>query len=344
MHLSTLLALLAAGAVHAAEGDDVASLAERWERQRLLQPAAAERDAADAAWAAEMRAPLLANVGRLTLAELFGGATLRSSALLGRRPWRHDEGLQFAPDPGDAFAPAWVQEALARRVAALSLPAAPPQPLRRDTWQAEDGRGAAVWSGPAVRDGVAQYRSDGSGTRIRLAIGDAAQLHALAAARGAALRVQLDDAGRPLRWDEALPLKLTTALPVWLVTPQELLPATLTTLRTGSACDGGHLELALAGPRQPPVWALLFLPDEATARAARVRRLPLPAPKPDEPAPVASQTSRLEVAWPDGTLPTLQVVAKRFGELWGSYAEQPAAKDGESPRLSAAGSPECAPR
>lgn len=334
--------------------DKARQIQDRWASGPLLQPLRADgADAADAAWSAELRAAVLAMVRRWNGLELIEGGPLSSALGAAGTAWGLGDGLIVEARSVQGRVPAWLQDALRQQVAAQALPARRlDRPLRQQGWlgASRDGQSDTsgweapiVWAGPAVRDGVASYRSEGGQTRIRLAIGGGQDLWRIAQARGVAVRVSLDDGGQPLAWAAPLPLRLELQLPVWLVTPQELLPATLTVLRTGDSCAGGHTELRLAGERQPPVWAVLFLPDEAAGRAARVRRI-APPPEPEGQSPQADAVSRLELSWPDRRLPTLHLVAKRFGDLWGSYVQQADRPPEQQGRLSAAGSPECAPR
>jgi hypothetical protein len=351
--------LLGAGTASAQGGQEEArnqleQIQGRWLGGPFLQPLrAAEPEAADAAWSAEWRAAVLAAVGRWDGPGLLLAGTLAEQLGSGAQVWGLSEGLELESRPVGGRLPAWLQEALRRQVAAQVLPARRlDNPLPQDDWMGAplwtepdkvQWDRPAVWAGPAVRDGVASYRSQGGQTRIRLAIGDPHALWQMARARGVAATLALDDEGQPLPWSARLPVRVQLQMPVWLVTPQELLPATLTAARTGDACEGGYTELRLAGERQPPVWAVLFLPDEAAGRAARVRRIG-PPPEPEGQSPQAGAVSRLELSWPDFRLPTLHLVAKRFGDVWGStvrHAEPPPDSQGA---LSAAGSPECAPR
>lgn len=328
----------------------------RWASGPLLQPLrAADAEAPDAAWSAELRAAVLPIVKRWDGLGLLKGGSLSGSHLgPASTGWGLGDGINLEARGVTGRVPGWLQEAVRLQVAAQGLPARSlAQPLPRDDWQGaarwteESSRlvwdQPTVWAGPAVRDGVASYRSEGGQTRIRLAIGEGPELWQIAQARGVAVRMTLDDGGQPLAWSAPLPLRLELQLPVWLVTPQELLLATLTAWRNGDSCAGGYTELRLAGERQPPVWAVLFLPDEATGRAARVRRI-TPPPEPEGQSPQADAVSRLELSWPDRRLPTLHLVAKRFGDVWGSYVRHADRSPETQSRLSAAGSPECAPR
>jgi hypothetical protein len=330
--------------------DRLAPVQGRWMDGRLLQPLrSADTEAADLAWAAEVRAAVLEAVQRWDGPQLLQTGALSDLLSLAAQTWKLDDGVNLQASVSTGLVPRWLQDAVRQQVSRQSLPARRlDKPSPAGEWMGaarwtEPGRLrwdlAAVWSGPAVRDGVAVYRNDGADTRIRLAIGDSHELWQLAQARGVAVRMALDDAGQPLPWGGPLPIHLELQVPVWLVTPQALLPAMLTAMRSGDSCQGGYVEVRVAGDQQPPVWAVLFLPDEAAGRAARIRRL-APPPQPEGQS-ASGKTSRLELSWPDRRLPTLHLVAKQFGDLWGTYvelADHPPAGPG---RLSAAGSPEC---
>lgn len=355
---------LAFCAVRAEEEPEIRMLRAQVEvaQMRLLQeqlmrsargPAAASD--AESAWLTALRAAMLSHVGSWDAPALLSMQSPGSALWPAALQWGLGDGLNLSLDsPIEGPIPAWLADAIRRRVATQQLPARtveyPPVAGRWRAGRRYDGdlgidwADAAVWSGPAVRDHAASYVQEAGTTRIRVAIGDGGELWQMALARGVAARLVLDDAGRALPWNERLPLRLELKLPVWLVTPQELIPATLTGLHQGDTCrGGGWTELRIDGQRRPPVWALLFLPDEATARAAIVKRLPTPAP--DENNPTSAQAvGRLEVSWPDARLPALTLVAKRFGDMWGSYAELSQQPADDRRRLSAAGSPECAVR
>lgn len=358
-----VVAASALRAVAAPPTAEIGALRERAEAAQLRMtqdlvappmPRAGEEPAraSEAIWASALRAAVLAEVRGWSAQVLLDADS--PAALLGHaaQVWTLGEGLQAQARDVDAVLPAWLQEAIRQRVSELAMPArAAAAASAEGGWIAStpyepdrvDWRRPAVWSGPAVRDRAASYRSEGGTTRIRVAVGSASLLWRLALARGAGVRMTLDDAGRELRWTGRLPLRLELRLPVWLATPQGLVAATLTGARADGPCDGGGwTALQVAGNQQPAVWAILFLPDEASARAAQVRRIATPA-KGDQ--STADQVGALEVAWPDQRLPPIRLVAKRFRDVWGSYAElaQPASKD-EAARLSAAGSPECALR
>ncbi len=332
---------------------------QRWVDAALLpSPRAAAADGAaarraDAAWAAEAREALLARVRLLDGPTLLQQADLAGPAIAMPTAVLLSDGLSLSFPTIDGPMPPWLLAALRRQVASASLPARRlDQPLPTGTWldsvpqaygDQTNWAQPAVWAGPAVRDGVADYRREGGHTRIRLAIGNGMALWELARSRGVAVRLRLDDASANAFG--APPLHMELQLPVWLLTPQQLLPATLTALRYRSDCALGYTELQLAGDSQPAVWAVLFLPDEASGRAAQVRRIaPPPEPEGQVPGLGARRSSRLEVSWPDGRLPALHVVARRFGELWGSYVQLAQPGAGDMRRISAAGSPECALR
>lgn len=264
--------------------------------------------------------------------------------------------------------PDWVTPALRARIAAFKPSAARPASVPRGNtklwWAGEiearpDGQGspasppadALVWSGPAVKDGVARYTTStglsGSRTTIRLASwpAQASSLISWAASHGAPLTITLDESALPLSLAQAVPVRVDTAIAVWLVTPQELLPATLKTLRTGDACQGGGwIEVEITGNRQPAIWGTLFLPDPALGTTATARRLP--AEKQSE-GSSATQVSRVEVSWPDRRLSPLLISAKQFasttGSIWGTQADVLVVDNGQptARRLSGSGKPAC---
>jgi len=218
---------------------------------------------------------------------------------------------------------------------------------------------AMAWAGPAVRD-HAQYVENDGHTRIRVSRTQENSLKVLVAwayQRGLPLKLSLD-ASKPLDSVKPLPILAKTNIPVWLVTPQGLVAARLTSLHTGDPClGGGWLELEAGAGLRPAIWAILFLPEEVRASAAIIERL---KPEPDSDPYLLAMHSKLTVSWPDMRLPMLTVSAKKFqwrkypqreketppilGTAWGTIIETAVPEQGQLARISAAGTPECLPR
>lgn len=329
-------------------------------KHQLTTAATADGALAEQAWAAEVRRAAMTAVAKWPDEQLLSNGSALN-LLLGEAGQRAhlaaDLGVETRPVTG--IAPPWLLAAIADRVGRVALApgrtvagsAAAPAPASGWVNTLEGSANWAspvVWSGPTVRDRVASYRAGGTRTRVRLAVGDLRAAWKMAESRGAAARLALDADVRELSWDAPLPLRLALQLPAWFVTAQGLVATTLVGLRSGDSCDGGsYSEYVVEGAFQAAVWGVLFLPDAAAAKAARVRRLP--APTDPEERGAAQQVGRLEVAWPDARMPRLHIVAKRFGDIWGSYAElpdSPSVYEGQArkPRISASGTPECALR
>ena len=347
-----------------------AAQARQW-REHILAPASrgtnGELQASPAPELPQLRAQALAELRAADVPALLGAnATLDNwmpSLTLhftysaaqddnGYTPWPEVTRVQGpVPEPRAPRLPDWVAPALRERLAAFRLTqwtqAAPRPPWVWDG-EADNTVGQAlVWSGPAVKDGVARYQvSKVAGqerTTVRLAAwpDQTASLLRWAERHNLPLKLTLDTGTQPLSLAQAAPVRVDLSTPVWLITPQELLPATLKTLRTGDTCHGGGwVEVELPGNRQPAIWGTLFLPDAATAAAAQVKRLP--AEKPAE-GSAAHTVSRVEVSWPDRRLNALLLSAKQFGTVWGTQTDvlvfdhgQPVAR-----RLGGSGKPAC---
>lgn len=249
--------------------------------------------------------------------------------------------------------PDWAAPALRERLSAWAGPTSARRTHAPKGWDGEldaTPGAALVWSGPAVKTGVARYQTTGTPgaerTRVRLALWPAhtAALLRWTAPRGIALRLTLDDSTQPLSLALPVPVRIDVSIPVWLITPQGLQAATLKALHTGDACHGGSwADIEWPGSRQPAIWGTLFLPDAATAAAAQVRRLP--AERPTE-GSAATSVSRLEVRWPGRQLNALLISAKQFGTVWGTQADVLVYDDQGQPtarRLSGSGQPACSP-
>jgi len=228
--------------------------------------------------------------------------------------------------------PEWLTEALVRRVQQLGLQGgAAKRPVRPLRWQyspwyepeksayTELEFAAMAWAGPAVRD-HAQYVENDGHTRIRVSRTQENSLKVLVAwayQRGLPLKLSLD-ASKPLDSVKPLPILAKTNIPVWLVTPQGLVAARLTSLHTGDPClGGGWLELEAGAGLRPAIWAILFLPEEVRASAAIIERL---KPEPDSDPYLLAMHSKLTVSWPDMRLPMLTVSAKKF--QWRKYPQR----------------------
>ncbi len=266
--------------------------------------------------------------------------------------------IQQGPLPGARAQrlPDWVTSAVRARVASFKLPSRPagnPRRQARLLWEGEVDAtpgDAMVWSGPAVKTGVARYTvsttastTTSNRTTVRLASwpAQAASLINWAGTHGLQLTATLDESALPLSLAQPVPVRLDTAIPVWLVTPQELIPATLKALRTGDACHGGGwIEIEYAGTRQPAIWGTLFLPDAGIAAAATASRMP-----PEKPSEGSNATfvSRVKVAWPDHRVNALLITAKQFGSVWGTQADVLVVENGlpSARRLSGSGTPAC---
>lgn len=294
------------------------------------------------------------------------------------RAGNHDA---FVPASLETVAlPAWALPPLAAWVASQGWPAgatATSATAREPRWPAvaEVKPGvptAFVMAGPAVKDGVAQYRRDGTETVVRLGLdeGLAAQWMAAATALGWGVQMRMRDAPPPETYDE-INVRAVFDTPagaprVWVVSPAGITEARLHRLHwggAGAACES-WVELRWAGAAEPAVWALLALADPAWAAGASVQRMPARA------GDTEARRGDLRLSLPAAKgLPVLRLRATRYefqspdldaepdangeqpfkkrGEAWGLrvWTEEAIARPqeaGDMPQpLSAAGSPRC---
>jgi hypothetical protein len=215
---------------------------------------------------------------------------------------------------------------------------------------------AMAWAAPAVKDGVAAYQQEDGNTVARIDASPYSAEKLWRWARQQNLSIRAKSAGHAR---DEWAILLETKVPIWLVTPQGLLAATARKMQTGHACEeGSGLEIVIPGDNQPAIWAILFVPDAKKAASAKVRRIEGRLPKDSYQTGAIGQ---LEITWPDNYLPQLRVTALRFdwidnwddknrkisGSAWGTYVETPGLLEDSKPgmiRISAAGTPACAPR
>ncbi len=291
------------------------------------------------------------------------------------RPATHDRFMPASQQP--VALPGWALAPLTAWVAAQGWPAEAKPSAREPRWQAvavekPPTPTAFVIAGPAVKDGVASYRRDGSETVARLGIDDglAAQWMVVAKTLGWGVQLRLRDTPVPEEYAEiAVRAGFSTpagAPRVWLVGPGGISEARLQRLHwggVGAGCES-WIELRWPGAAEPAVWALLALADPAWAAGATVQRL---AAKSGE---SEAQRGELRLSLPAAKgLPVLRLRASRYefhaadlddepdaagalplrkrGEAWGlrAWPEDVIAQPREAwdtpPPLSASGSPRC---
>lgn len=289
-----------------------------------------------------------------------------------RRDWIFIQPLE----PGERVyreLPVWYQREIEEAVRRLSLPA---RRVVRDgpvqAWSVKDG--AWAWAGPSVKEGSASYRQDNAGMFVRLAMEEkqGTEIYRWAQAFGHRIDLRLVAGDQPRYPHSSLILEGKTDIPVWIVSPEGLLPARLSAFRSGgTACEGSQwMELQYAGEAMPAVWAVLIFADQNLAKSAVVRRVK----NNEELGYRETRRSELTLTWPQGKLPALRILARRFdwmeadqtglpdpkrslGHAWGSQvltSMSPAemreqgyapAADGRlvERMLSAAGTPACPP-
>lgn len=272
------------------------------------------------------------------------------------------------------FLPAWAVAPLGEWVAAQGWPAGNP-PTGTARW-AFTGTGAGpetafLVAGPAVKDGVAAYRRDGSDTVARLGVDDGQALQWLVTAKalGWAVQMRMRDTPAPEEFAQvhvSMVFSTPSGAPrVWAVSPAGLTEARLQRLHwggVGAACES-WIELRWPGTAEPPVWGVLALANPAWAAGATTQRVPakpgdsasrgdvrLTLPAAPSLGPLRLRATRFEFVSVDvdaepnsaGELPM-----RTRGEAWGTrvWTEAAITKPYEDwnppPTLSAAGSPRC---
>lgn len=274
--------------------------------------------------------------------------------------------------------PDWTRAPLAAWVTTQGWPAETKQTVAREPrWQSAAEQNppvptAFVVAGPAVKDGVASYRREGSETVARLGLDDglAGQWMVVAKTLGWGVQLRLRETPPPEEYAE-ITVRASFDTPagaprVWLVSPGGVSEARLQRLHwggVGSGCES-WIELRWPGAAEPAVWALLALSDPAWAAGASVQRL---AAKPGE---SEAQRGELRLSLPAAKrLPVLRLRASRYdfysadveaepdgagmqpqikrGEAWGVRAwteeviSQPREAWDTPPALSASGTPRC---
>jgi hypothetical protein len=245
------------------------------------------------------------------------------------------------------------RQVLAKRIAALSLQAKSTADASKDSgaelddvaWN-EGNHLHLVIAGPAVKDGVATYRSAQGDTRVRIPLDGASGMPELlyqwAGQRGFPMRVSLGpkpggsmpDAepllnsshstfGQSITGDAPRTVEAETGLPAWIVNPDGVFRARLVALSTvgannsSGACLGSDwVELELKGDAQPPIWAVLVSARPSLSTGATVKRLP---PATGEAPYREGKRSEVELRWANAKIPALRLVARRFDYVESTY-------------------------
>ncbi len=286
---------------------------------------------------------------------LFGGLLTRPPGLQNRTLSARSASVGGSwPDldySGSEERPSWLTELIAIRVQAMSLaqravPLATPTRGRQQlVWGTLRGpvnngettsgvRGdvadAIVWAGPAVRDGVATYRQIGGNSVVRIALAElqAEDLYLWAKRFGFAIELRLRHASSAI--NETV-IDARTSIPVAILQPEGLQPATITAFAIGGdACSGGNwVEIALENAGQPPVWAVFAFSRPELQQGVSVRRVS--TSKATEKSYLEARRSELELRWPGDWLPPITVMARRFDYTQSSYEALP---NGETKLLS----------
>lgn len=273
--------------------------------------------------------------------------------------------------------PAWTLAPLSTWVAAQGWPAEAKTVAREPRWQSVAEQNppeptAFVIAGPAVKDGVAQYRREGGDTVVRLGLDDGAAGYWMVVAKtlGWGVQLRMRETPPPEEYAE-INVRAAFDTPagaprLWVVGPGGVFEARLQRLHwggVGAGCES-WIELRWPGTAEPAVWALLALSDPAWAAGASVQRL---VAKPGE---SEAQRGELRLSLPAAKgLPALRLRASRYdfyagdldaepdaagmlpqvkrGEAWGvrAWTEAVISKPHEAwdtpPPLSASGTPRC---
>lgn len=294
-------------------------------------------------------------------------------------PARVDGGGGFEMTSVPMFLPAWAVAPLAEWVASQGWPAGKSPGVAPARWPSTGEvtspapePTAFIVAGPAVKDGVAQYRRDGGDTVVRLGIDDGQASLWLWAAKtlGWGVQLRLRETPPPEQFAE-VQVSAVFSTPagaprVWAVSPTGMTEARLQRLQwggLGASCES-WVELRWAGAAEPPVWGVLALANPAWAAGATIQRQPV------KPGDAASPRGDLRLALPAApALGPLRLRATLFefvsadleaepdsngqqpqrkrGAAWGTRIwteaaiSQPYEDWNPPPTLSAAGSPRC---
>lgn len=243
------------------------------------------------------------------------------------------------------------RQVLGKRIAALSLQS---NPSAREPNESGADIADMVWNenplhlviaGPAVKDGVATYRTEPDGTHVRIPMNGAEipeRLYRWATQRGFPMRLSvgpklanpLPDEGPFLHEtaregqlifrDTVMTIEAETALPSWVVSADGIFPARVVAFSTvganspSGACRGSDwLELVLKGDVRSPIWAVLLSSRPNLSRSATIKRLP---PATGETPYLEGKRSEIELRWADAAIPALRLAARRFDYSQAIYA------------------------
>lgn len=186
---------------------------------------------------------------------------------------------------------------------------------------------AKVWAGPVVNDNVVRYRKKDDKTIARVYFnGDGSnnfysQFHpimqgiwALAKLNDLGVAVSIDNSTN--EYELSYPLLFNLRMPLLIVTPDGLVPATLTTARlnnSGECNMGNWLELELADEKPISMWAFLVFPVPELAKSTIIKRENyVPSTFISDQEYMVGTRKMLALSWKGNVLPPLKIIATRF--------------------------------
>lgn len=192
-----------------------------------------------------------------------------------------------------------------------------------------------VWAGPVVNDNVVRYHKKNNKTIARVYFNGEGSgysrfqpfmqgIWAFARLHHIDISVSLEQNAN--QYALAFPLLFNLRMPIHIVTPDGLVPATLITARLndkGECNTGNWIELELASEKPIAMWAFLALPTPELAKSAKISRQNYEADKanPDSEYMVGLRKV-LVVDWKENVLPELKIIATRYDYNSEEYNEK----------------------
>lgn len=186
---------------------------------------------------------------------------------------------------------------------------------------------AKVWAGPVVNDNVVRYRKKEDKTIARIYFNNDEYgryseptkqlmqgIWALAKLNDLGVAVSIDNSTNA--YELSYPLQFNLRLPLQIVTPDGLVPATLVSARlnnSGECNMGNWLELELADEKPISMWAFLAFPVPELAKSTIIKRETYtPDTFISDQEYMVGERKMLALSWKNQVLPPLKIVATRF--------------------------------
>ena len=181
-----------------------------------------------------------------------------------------------------------------------------------------------VWAGPVVNDNVVRYRKKDDKTIARVYFNNGEYSSSfLTIMQGVWALAKLNDLGVAVSIDNSTnayelsyPLQFNLRLPLQIVTPDGLVPATLVSARlnnSGECNMGNWLELELAEKKPISMWAFLAFPVPELAKSTMIKRETyVPNTFIAGQEYMVGARKMLALSWIGNVLPPLKIIATRF--------------------------------